>query len=306
MTMNILLTGAYHYTTEQLSQIEKLGCRVSWLRNEQDALPDDASEYEAVVCNGLFLYHDINRFSRLRYLQLTSAGTDRVPEAYIRSNNILLHTARGVYSIPMAEWAVGKILEICKQSQFFYRNQQAKEWTKNRSLRELSGMKAIISGFGSVGTEIARRLRPFGVQLTTVDEQPPDGERIQLTDSWHTPDKLKEILPDCDILLLTLPLTEQTRHMIGKKELRLMQDDAILINLARGGIIDEQALVAELKKGRFAGVALDVFEEEPLHRESPLWDFPNVTVTPHNAYVSDKVNERLFRLILRNLENHMS
>ena len=113
-------------------------------------------------------------------------------------------------------------------------------------------------------------------------------------------DNLEAALLKSDIIILTLPLTAETKHLINEEKIKVIKDNAVLINVSRGGIIDETALIESLNKDKFLGVALDVFEEEPL-KESPLWDFENVIITPHNSFVSDKVNERLFKVMIENL-----
>lgn len=295
----LLLTGAFKYSQEQIYKLGSLGYEIICVQDETKPLDIDVSGIDVVVCNSLFLHNDIKEFKNLKIIQLTSAGLDRVPLDYINENGIQLFNARGVYSIPMAEWTTLKILEIYKKSRVFYRNQEQNKWEKQRDLLELTDKTAAIIGYGSVGTEIAKRLKVFGVNVISVDI-------IERKDEWVDEalliDNLDEALCKSDIVVLTLPLTEETRHLINKDKISMMQEDALLINVSRGGIIDEAALVDALKANKFLGAALDVFENEPLE-ESLLWDFDNVIITPHNSFVSDKVNERLYELIIENLRN---
>lgn len=293
----LLLTGTFKYSREQLSDLEHLGYEIVFVQDERKALSIDVSDIDAVVCNSLFLYNDIKDFKNLRTIQLTSAGLDRVPLDYINEKGIQLFNARGVYSIPMAEWVVLKILEIFKKSRFFYKNQVQHKWEKQRDLLELTDKTAAIIGYGSVGREIAKRLKAFGVNVISVDRQVREDEYVNET---ILIDDLEAALVKSDIIVLTLPLTDETKHLINEEKIKVMKDDAALINVSRGGIIDETALIESFTEDKFLGVALDVFEEEPLN-ESPLWDFNNVIITPHNSFVSDKVNERLFELMVENL-----
>jgi phosphoglycerate dehydrogenase-like enzyme len=139
------------------------------------------------------------------------------------------------------------------------------------------------------------------MHLTAVDSRIPYADEIQWINSMERPENLDMVLAEHEIIILTLPLTSKTRHLINSRRLDMMKDKAILVNVSRGGIIDERALISALQSHRFTGVALDVFEEEPLPAESPLWQFENVLVTPHNAFVSDRTRQRMFDLIYKNL-----
>ena len=301
--MKLLLTGSFAYSEAQLTQIKSLGCEVSYIEDERKPLEADFSGIEAVVCNNLFFYHDIANFKNLKLIQLLSAGLDRVPLEYINEKGIQLYNAGDVYSIPMAEWAVLKILEIYKQSRFFYQNQDQHRWQKNRDLLELTGKKVAIIGLGKIGLAIAERLKPFGVEISAVDIMEVKSESVDRL--WMFED-LDQVLGTSDIVILTLPLTEQTRHLINARRLKLIPDQGVLINLSRGAVADEAALIETLQTGKFRGVAIDVFEEEPLPAENPLWGFDNVIITPHNSYVSELVTEKLFTLIFANLEQYMN
>ena len=164
----ILLTGAFKYSKDQLSEIERLGFKILYVQDERMPLDFDVSDIDIVACNNLFLYNDIKGFKNLKTIQLTSAGVDRVPLDYINEKGIQLFNARGVYSIPMAEWVILKILEIYKKSRIFYKNQERHKWEKQRELFELSDKTAVIIGYGSVGDEIAKRLKAFGVDVIGV------------------------------------------------------------------------------------------------------------------------------------------
>ncbi len=295
--MKILLTGAFNFSDDQLNKIKSLGHEVIFIQDERKTLNIDVSDIDAVVCNSLFLHNDIKEFKNLRTIQLTSAGFDRVPLDYINKKGIQLFNARGVYSIPMAEWAVLKTLEIYKKSRVFYKNQELHKWEKQRELLELTDKTAAIIGYGNVGKEIAKRLKAFGVTVISVDRQVKEDEYVNES---ILIDNLDVALVKSDIIVITLPLTDDTKHLINEEKINVMKDSTVLINLSRGGIIDETDLIEFLNKDKFLGVALDVFKEEPL-KESPLWDFEQVIITPHNSFVSDKVKERLFELIIENL-----
>ena len=157
MGMTILITGAWAGCAPYLETLRQAGHTVIFMQNEADALPDGATLAEGIVCNGLFLHHSIEQFSRLRYIQLTSAGTDRVPLDYIKEHSITLFNARGVYSVPVAEFTLCGVLHLYKQRAFFARNQAQHVWEKHRGLAELCGKTVCVVGCGSVGNECAKR-----------------------------------------------------------------------------------------------------------------------------------------------------
>lgn len=297
--MKLLVTGAWRCTQEQLAAVEALGHQITFMQNEQDPLPLVPGEIEGVIGNGLFLHHPIEEFTALRYIQLTSAGFDRVPLNYINQHGITLHNARGVYSIPMAEFVLSGVLQLYKNTRFFDQNQQKRRWEKCRNLLELAQKTVCIVGCGSVGQACAKRFAAFDCRVMGVDltcESRPHFEAV------YGLDQLPALLEQSDIVVLTLPLTEQTYHIFDQKKINAMKKNAVLINIARGGIVDIAALEAALQEDRLLGAALDVFEEEPLPTDCALWTFPNVILTPHNSFVGENNGQRLFTQILKNLK----
>ena len=293
--MNLLVTGAFQLNSEEREQLEATGHKV-FVHGDERAPVDCPERYEAVVCNGLFLYNSIERFTSLRVIQLTSAGLDRVPLDYIRAHDIELHNAAGVYSVPMAEFAVCGILQLYKQSHFFAANQAQHKWEKHRGLLELSDKRVCILGCGDVGREIAKRLKAFDCRITgvnrTVRVLPDFDEVLPL-------DKLPDTAAVCDILICCIALTPETRGIVSKEIFGRLHDGAVFVNVARGALADEATLTKWLQNGGRA--VLDVFEEEPLPEASPLWDMENVILTPHNSFVGDGNRARLWETIKENL-----
>lgn len=293
--MNVLVTGAFQLNSSELAALEAAGHKV-FTHLDERAPVEQPERYEAVVCNGLFLYNSIERFTDLRLIQLTSAGLDRVPLDYIRAHGIELHNAAGVYSVPMAEFAVCGILQMYKQSCFFAANQAQHKWEKHRGLLELSGKRVCILGCGDVGREIAKRLKAFGCRITGVNRTVrvlPDFDEILPLD------KLPDAVALCDILICCIALTPETRGIVGKEIFDRLPAGAIFVNVARGALADGAALTAWLQSGGHA--VLDVFEEEPLPETSPLWDMESVILTPHNSFVGDGNRARLWETIKENL-----
>lgn len=297
--LKTLITGALKINENQKAELENKGLDIIFVQNETEKLEIDVSEIEFVICNSLFMYNDIKRFKKLKYIQVTSAGLDRLPIDYINENNIKLFNARGVYSIPMAEWAILKILEIYKHSREFYQKQDKKIWEKNREIIELNDKKVAILGFGSIGNEIAKRLKAFNTNITAVDIVEISNEYI---DECYNISEIEKVLPDKDIIISTLPLTKDTKGFINEKKLMLMKDKSIFINLSRGGIVNEKDLIKILKTEKLLGVALDVFETEPLEAKSELWEQKNIIITPHNSFVSENNNKRMYDVLLNNLK----
>lgn len=295
--MKLLLTGAFNYTEKQLVELQDLGYDITFIQDEREEVSFDVSEFEAVVCNNLFLYNDISKFKKLKVIHLTSAGLDRVPLNYIKENRIQLYNAKNVYSVPMAEWVVLKILEIYKKSKVFWKNQENHTWKKERELFELTNKNIGIIGFGDVGIEVSKRLKAFGTNITAINRSKVDSKYI---DKYVSLSELDNVLPEMDIVILTIASTPETQYLINKQQLNLMHNNAVLINVARGDLINQEELIKSLDDNKFLGVALDVFQEEPL-KESPLWDYENVHITPHNSFVSEENQLRLFECMHNNL-----
>lgn len=298
--MKLLVTGAWNCTKEQLDNLTSIGNEVVFLQNESDPLPDSATDVEGIICNGLFLHHDIEKFPNLKYIQLTSAGFDRVPMDYVKQKGIAIYNARGVYSIPMAEYAVMGVLSLYKNIKFFTENQKNHEWIKNRELTELYGKNALIVGCGNVGNECAKRFFALGMSVSGADIINPDWN---YGGKFYFMDQIECALENADVVILTLPLTAQTHHLFGEKLLRHLKKSAVLVNISRGAIIDTPALEKVLKEQKISGAVLDVFENEPLEKDSPLWDMDNVIITPHNSFVSEQNSKRLSDVIIKNLES---
>lgn len=293
--MNILITGALQITPEQRLWLENKGHRVTFHPDER-APVEHPEQYEVAVCNGLFLYNSIESFVHLKKIRLTSAGLDRVPLEYIRAHGIDLQNASGVYSVPMAEFALSGILQLYKQSRFFAKNQAEHRWEKHRGLEELFGKRVCILGCGDVGRETAKRLTAFGCSVVgvnrTLRELPEFSRMLPLT-------ALPEAAAECDIFICTIALTPETRGIVSRSVLHALPQRAVFVNLARGGLVEENALLQWLQAGGRA--VLDVFPEEPLPESSPLWDMENVIITPHNSFVGEGNRQRLWEKVKEGL-----
>lgn len=298
--MKLLVTGAARFSDEQLNKLASLGFELVLQSDEMGTAQTDFASVDAAVLNGLFLYHGIEEFEKLKFIQLTSAGLDRVPLDEIKARGIKLCNARGVYSIPMAEFAVAGVLELYKKLNVMYENQKAHVWQKMRDIKEFNGSTVVIVGCGSVGTECAKRFRAFSTTVIGVDIVKPESDCY---DDYFEIGRIGEALEKADIAVLTLPLTDRTSGMFDGSMFSRFKDGAFIVNITRGSVVNERELISALKSGKLGGAVLDVFENEPLSSDSELWDMENVIITPHNSFASPNNSTRLFELCRKNLEN---
>ena len=295
--MKTIITGALQATAEELEQLRTLGLEITLHRDEK-AEVDNPEQFEVAVCNGLFLYNDISKFKNLKYIQLTSAGMDRIPLDYTESHGIEVHNAAGVYSVPMAEWTIMRILELYKNADQLFENQKAHRWEKDRSWQELAGKTACIIGFGAYGQETAKRLKAFDVNVQVVNRSKKTSPFV---DVFYSMDELDVALSKADIVILAIALTNETRQLIGKKQFAEMKDGTVFINAARGALVDENALICSRKANHLSGAALDVFLEEPLMISAELWNCENTLISAHNSFVSERNHLRLMKKVVQNV-----
>jgi len=298
--MNLLIAGKISENNNLAEKLSSLGYNIISFPDERASVSSfsiDVADIDGVVCNGLFLYNDIKEFKNLKFIQLTSAGLDRVPTQYIREKGIKLFNAGGVYSVPIAETALLGVLGLYRHSYFFFENKKTRSFTKDRTLTELNGKKVLIVGCGSIGDACATRFSAFGCEVYGVDVV--SLQKDKYIDIYNVND-LSAVLDKFDVVVLTLPLTEKTKGLFNKQLFGAMKKGSVFVNVSRGGIVNEDDLISALEN-RLSGAVLDVFCEEPLEATSKLWDMENVIITPHNAFVSDGNEERLQKLIIDNL-----
>ena len=234
-----------------------------------------------------------------RWIQATSAGIGQLVKGNRydkRMPNTIFTTASGVHRRPLAEFVVMAMLMHYKGAPRMINAQQRRHWERYAGT-DLEGRTLAIVGLGRVGAEIARMCRALGLTVigTDVSSAP------EIVDRYYEISQLHAMLRQADVLVLMVPHTPQTEKMIGAKELALLPRGAYFINIARGAVVDQPALVEALRSGHLGGAALDVFSEEPLPPSSPLWGMPNVLVSPHSASTSDRENRRITDLFCDNL-----
>ncbi len=239
---------------------------------------------------------DLAQTPALRWLQVRSAGVDHLAADPPWRRGLIVTNARGVYAVPIGEYVSGMVLRVHQPAATWSADQAAHRWPTSDPpplIEMIRGKTAVIAGYGSIGREVARQLSSLGMRVLAIKPRPevrhdvayrvrdtgdPDGsipERIVGVDAFV------ETVREADILVLTMPLTDASRGIVGREVLAAVPKSAWLINVSRGALVDEPALLDALRAGRIAGAVLDVFGEEPLPAESPWWDAPNVIVTPH-------------------------
>jgi phosphoglycerate dehydrogenase-like enzyme len=238
---------------------------------------------------------------RLKWLHVFNAGVDHPIYAEMLERGVRLTTSSGSTAEPIAQTAIMGLLALARGLPRWLHAQRSHEWNPERNTppRDLRGQTAIILGLGRIGSEIARLARALGLTVIGVRRGPRRPE--DPVDELHPPAALRALLPRCDWLVIACPLTPETRGLVNADLIAALPKGARIINVARGEIVAERELIAALQAGHLAGAYLDVFETEPLPPESPLWDLPNVLVTPHNSAAAAGNNERVLAILLDNL-----
>jgi phosphoglycerate dehydrogenase-like enzyme len=231
----------------------------------------------------------------LRFLQCTYAGAgQQIRQAELTDDElerIAFASGSGVHATPLAEWSLFGILAFTKDLPRLLRDKHARRWS-HYPVDELPGERLLVIGLGEIGREVARLGEAFGMQVTGV----------RRNDSHRIP----ELVGEADAIVIALPLTDETRGLIDREAIAAMRDGAIVVNVGRGAVADEEALIDALRSGKLRGAALDVFAEEPLPESSPLWELDNVIISPHTAALSVKENERIVELFAENLRRYLA
>jgi phosphoglycerate dehydrogenase-like enzyme len=260
---------------------------------------------------------------RLRWIQFHSAGLDDVlKNDLIRAEDLEVTTASGIHAVQMSEYCLAMMLAFAYKLPTLLALQAKAEWPdKPHKLflpRELRGQTLGIAGYGSIGRELARQAAALGMTVLATKRDPmhPAESGSYVESGTGDPEgsipariypdaALKSMAAECDFLVVTLPLTDATRHIVNEDVLNGMKKSAVIINVGRGSVIDEPALITALSFGKIGGAALDVFEEEPLPKTSPLWNLENVILTPHISGNSAHYNEKAAALFAENLQRYI-
>ena len=270
----------------------------------RDELRQRVGEADVLVVSGFWRNEFVERAPNLRFIQSISAGTDQYDKNLLRDRGIRLASAQGVNEEAVAEHAMALILGLARHLHSGRDNQTKRLWRGMISdpmqrEKEVAGSTLLVIGLGRIGSRLAAIARAFRMRVVGLKRNP--GMATATVDEIFGPDRLHEALSQADFVALTCPLTPETEGMIGAPELRAMRGTAYLVNVARGRVVDEDALIGALQRGLIAGAGLDCVHEEPLPPTSPLWDFPNVIVTPHTAGETQRYESNVIDLLQENL-----
>ena len=247
------------------------------------------------------------RAPRLCWIQFSSSGVGKFVERMgLGPTSIIVTNVAGVHATPLAEFVLFAMLYFAKRMPRVLADQRRHHW-EQFAVTNLRGATLGLVGLGGVGREVARLARAVGMRVVAIRRSPGEGgNQVPDVEAVYSTDRLRELLAESDYVTLILPHTPETAGLIGKAELAAMKPGAVLINIARGTIVDEPALIEALRSGHLGGAALDVFAIEPLPTESPLWDMPNVLTTPHTISTAVDENELVIDLFCDNLRRFLA
>lgn len=251
---------------------------------------DELQKADVLVTYGEDLNDENMQYAEnVKWIFVASAGVEKMPAQAIMERGILVSNVRGIHKIPMAESMLAHILAIKRALPWMYDQQKKCEWSKKAKQTELCDSTALILGPGAIGAEVGRLLQAFGVKTIGCNRS---GKEAKHMDDMVSFDGLLEVLPQADIVISVLPKTEETTHLLKEAHFKAMKNDVIFMNFGRGNLVDENVLMQAIKAGEIGHAVLDVFEEEPLAANHPLWTLPNVIVSPHVSSHSARYVER--------------
>ncbi|HEX3744991.1 MAG TPA: D-2-hydroxyacid dehydrogenase [Bryobacteraceae bacterium] len=233
--------------------------------------------------SGALLREVLGMCPQVRWVHCRAAGLDDLLSAEVVSHSAILTNGTGVFSPPLGEFVLGAVIYFAKDFRRLIRNQMAGVW-EPFDVTEIAGQTAGIVGYGDIGRAAAERLKAMGLNILALRRSvPAAGAHDPLVSRYFTPDALGEILPQCDYVVIAAPLTPETRGMLGAREFAAMKPTAVVINVGRGAIVDEAAMIDALTGKRILGAALDVFATEPLPAGHPFYKLENVLLSPHST-----------------------
>ncbi len=314
-SVNVLVTSPIG--DECLQQIATVSPRIK-LRNVSDLVSaerrgDFASkeQFNALLADAEVIYglrlpkNVLARAPKLKWVQTVFAGVDRFLDNEVWQSSVIITSMSGIHATPVGELVLELMLMFVKQAPLHFQLKQEKQW-KRFTTTVLCSKTVGILGLGRIGREVARLAKAFGMKVVATRRSAKRIARARYVDIVLPPQRLPQLLSESDFVVLTLPLTPETNKLIGERELRTMKSTAYLINVARGGIVDEEALIRALDEHWIAGAGLDVFATEPLPTDSRLWEFPNVIFSPHVAGLIEDYNMRATEVFCENLRRYLN
>lgn len=266
---------------------------------DKKLIPQYIEEAEIFVTYGKDVTEELLKQAKnLKWIQVLAAGVDPLPFDAIKKNNILVTNVRGIHKIPMSEYAISMILSVYRKERDLLLYQLDKHWDRTLSFGEVTGKTMIVLGTGSIGQEVARLAKAFRMKTIGVSRSGRDKEHF---DEVYSVTHLHSVLDKGDFIVSVLPSTKETRYLLKDEHFDLMRDDAIFLNMGRGDLVKTETLVRAVQEEKIGHLILDVFEEEPLAADSPLWKNERVTITPHIAAISDRYLERALGIFKENM-----
>jgi phosphoglycerate dehydrogenase-like enzyme len=248
---------------------------------------------------------ELKKAKNLKWLQLPSAGADGYtdPDMYL-NKDIILTNSSGVYGRAIAEHVLAMILSFNRNLQEYTLLKQEKRWSNILKVRDFYGSTVGIIGFGDIGNEVAIRAKALGARVLVVKRRP--SEMPDYIDELYLTEDIDIVLIKSDYIVLALPATEKTRGIISRERLGIMKPDSFLVNIGRGELIDQEALIEALRDKRIGGAGLDVTTPEPLPEDNPLWELPNVIITQHSSGISNENDSKRVNIFIDNLNRYLN
>lgn len=248
---------------------------------------------------------DLKKAVNLRWIQLPSAGADGFTNKNLYVNDdIVLTNCSGVFGLPIAEHVFAMILSFNRNLNEYFLLKQEKKWSMIKETKDFFGSTIGVIGFGDIGQEVAKRAKALGARVLAVKRNP--SSKPDYVDELYMTEDIDEVLKQSDYVVLTLPATDKTRGIINEDRLKIMKPDAFLVNIGRGELVDQEALIKALKNNWIGGAGLDVMTPEPLPADNPLWDMSNVMITQHSSGFSRGNNDRRMKIFLDNLKRYLN
>jgi phosphoglycerate dehydrogenase-like enzyme len=307
MSVNVLVlanpAASYVRVLDELpdSATVKIGSDPGYL---VEAAPEADVIFNAVF-GGELLRQVFPLARRVKWVHNISAGVENALFPELIESPVPLTNGRGVFGRVLGEWAVAAMLFYAKDLRRLVKQQEEGVW-RQFDIEELHGKSLGIIGYGEIGRSAAERAKPFGMRIIAIRRRPTLSGSDPLLDAIYPPERLNELLREADYVLIAAPNTAETRGMIGARELAIMKSTAVLINVGRGPVVDEAALIDALRQGRIRGAALDVFNQEPLPPGHPFFGLKNVLLSPHSADHFSGWIESAARVFVKNFQRFMN
>ena len=303
-TILIITASIFEMKEEYIEQLQRTAPGISITAVPGKQVTSEMIE-DAEIIYGWPTMEQLEKARNLKWLHLPSAGADGYTQkdSYCNSD-IQVTNSSGVFGIPIAEHVFGMILSFNKNLQEYAYQKEAKQWSRHWETRDFFGSTMAIIGLGDIGTEVAKRGKAWGATILAVKRTMTSAP--EYVDRLYPLEQLEEVLQLADYVVLALPSTSKTRGIITKELLRSMKPSAFLVNIGRGALVDQDALIEALKEGQIAGAGLDVTEPEPLPEDNPLWELPNVILTPHTSGGSPSNDQRRNQIFQQNLISYLN